>query len=139
MTDFTAWSYIMYFKIVLLSTSMNSTRVRLVIAKTRYSGHNAKLGKVFPVCHPGDEQGANSPTSGRVVYRSYALRARVLNLACGAMVWKWTYLEDVLLPGWRLLQSDLPGKAIFLLFHTAARAGFPDARAGTRVYECDSI
>jgi hypothetical protein len=31
------------------------------------------------------------------------LKAGVLNLACGAMVRKWTYLEDVLLPGWRHL------------------------------------
>jgi hypothetical protein len=73
--------------------------VRLVIAKTRYNGHNAKLGQVFHVRHPGDERGANSPTTGRVVYSSYALRAHVLNLACGAMVREWTYLEDVLLTG----------------------------------------
>jgi hypothetical protein len=38
-----------------------SIRVRLVIAKTLYSGHSAKLGQVFPVRHPGDERGANSP------------------------------------------------------------------------------
>jgi hypothetical protein len=59
--------------------------VRLVIAKTQYSGHKAKLGQVFPVCHPGDERGANSPTEDVwCTYSSYALCARVLNLACGA-------------------------------------------------------
>jgi hypothetical protein len=86
-------------------TSCTAVVVRLIIAKTRYSGHNAKLGQIFAVRHPGDERGANSPTAGRVVYSSYALRVRVLNLACGAMVRKWTYLEDVLLPGWRHLQQ----------------------------------
>jgi hypothetical protein len=49
--------------------------VRLVIAKTLYSGHNAKLGQVFAVRHPGGERGAKSPIAGRVVYNSYALRA----------------------------------------------------------------
>ena len=50
--------------------------VRLVIAKTRYSGHNAKLGHVFPVCHPGDERGANSPTEDAWCTAHTRVRAR---------------------------------------------------------------
>jgi hypothetical protein len=50
--------------------------VRLVIAKTRYSGHNAKLGQVFPVRHPGDERGANSPTEDAWCTAHTRVRAR---------------------------------------------------------------
>jgi hypothetical protein len=82
------------------------------------------LGKVFPVRHPGDERGANSPTAGRVVYRSYALRARVLNLAwCDGAemnIFRRRTPARVASPAAVTYQEKR-----FFIIPTAARAGFP--------------
>jgi hypothetical protein len=52
------WSTVCNFALVFL----HQVVVRLVIAKTRYRGHSAKLRQIFAVHHLGDERGANSPT-----------------------------------------------------------------------------